>query len=124
MDQTEPATATLRLRGRRGPVPGTVFWPGTGGPARRPVVALEPVQPETLALCRRTGRVVLALASGEHDAWDLVCWVAAHAAELGARPDALLLAGDTATIQPLLTRALAEGWPSLTVYWRPEQGEC
>jgi hypothetical protein len=115
MDETEPPTAMLRLRGRRGPVPARVFWPGACGPARRPVVALEPVAPETLALCRGTGRVVLTLAPGENDAWDHVCWVAAHAAELGARPDAVLLAGEAVAIDRLLTRARNEGWPSLAV---------
>jgi hypothetical protein len=87
MDEPDPPTVMLRLRGRRGPVSALVLRPGTPGPSRRPVVALGQGQPETRALCRGTGRVVLALAPGEADAWDVVCWVAAHAAELGARPE-------------------------------------
>jgi hypothetical protein len=116
MDEPDPPTAILRLRGRRGPVSALVLWPGTPGPARRPVVALgQQGQPETRALCCGTGRVVLALAPGEAGAWDVVCWVAAHAAELGARPGAVLLAGDASAINRLLTRAATEGWPPLAV---------
>jgi hypothetical protein len=120
-EQTEPYAATVRLRGPAGPLPVGVFWPPDRRRRRRLVVALDSDPEQARALCTRTGRVVLAtdrdhsLTVGELD--DLLAWVAEHAAELGARPDDVLVtaSGDGAPAAELRRRAGAGGWPRLAV---------
>lgn len=113
-------TATLRLRVRRGRITTRLFWPEQGTCVQRMLVAL--VDPsDARLLCRQNERVVLALpptTSGD-DLWDLVRWAATHAAELGARDDAVTIIADgdesRRELAWLADRARADGWPDLTV---------
>jgi hypothetical protein len=120
-EQPETYVATVRLRGRDGPMPVGVFWPPDRRRRRRLVVALG-VDPERArALCTRTGRVVLATAryrpvtAEELD--DLLAWAGAHAAELGARSDDLLVtaSGPGPAGAGLRQRAGGAGWPRIAV---------
>ena len=110
--------ATLRLRGRRGPVVCRIYWPSRGR-ARRLVVSFR-TDREIRELCRSTGRLVVTTASGStvspDDAWDVLCWVGEHAVELGAQSEAVLLDGGGVSaelVESLRARADAEGWPPL-----------
>ena len=108
--------ATVRLRGRSGPLPVGVFWPQDRRQRRRLVVALGADPQRARALFTRTGRVVLA-AAGDHpltvdELDDLLVWAGGHAAELGARPDDVLVtASDT-----------APQWQSCAAGWRSTGG--
>jgi hypothetical protein len=119
--------ATLRLRGRRGPLACRVFWPSLGR-VRRPVVAFD-TDSRAYNLCQSTGRVVLTITSdaalSSDDVWNILCWAGDHAAELGARADAVLLdcRGVSAElVGTLQKRADAEGWPQLGTLSSAETG--
>jgi hypothetical protein len=117
----ETYAATVRLRGRGGPLPVGVFWPPDRRRRRRLVVALDTDPERARALCTRTGRVVLATGGGRpltvSDLDDLLTWVGGHAAELGARPDDVLVtaSGQGIAVAELRRRATAGGWPRLAV---------
>jgi hypothetical protein len=115
--QPPPQTATVRLRGRAGPLPVAVFWPPHPQPSRRLVVALDADPERAQTLCARTGRIVLAVdGPAPDDLYEVVGWAGAHAAELGAVPDEVLVtAADTAVLTRLRARAGAEDWPRLAV---------
>jgi hypothetical protein len=119
--QPTPQTATVRLRGRAGPLPVAVFWPAHPHPRprrpRRLVVALDAGPERAQALCARTGRVVLAVdGPALDDLYEVVGWAGAHAAELGAVPDDVLVtAADAALLARVQARAHAEDWPRLAV---------
>jgi len=110
--QRSTQAATVRLRGRGGPLSVAVFWPPRSEPARRLVLTLDPDPARARALCLRTGRIVLAPTGGRvptlADLAQVVGWVGAHGAELGAVPDAVLL-----TDAAVLDRLPADGWPRL-----------
>jgi hypothetical protein len=120
-EQPRTYAATVRLRGRRGPLPVGVFWPPDLRRRRRLVVALGAGPERARALCTRTGRVVLA-AGGEspltsEDLDELLAWAGGHAAELGARPDDVLVtaSGPGTAATELRRRAGAGGWLRLAV---------
>jgi hypothetical protein len=120
-EQPKTYAATVRLRGRRGPLPVGVFWPPDRRRQRRLLVALDTDPERAEALCAQTGRVVLA-AAHDHpltldDLGELLGWAAEHAAELGARPDNLLVTGATpgVTVAELRRRSGVGGWPRLAV---------
>jgi hypothetical protein len=125
-EQPKTYAATVRLRGRDGPLPVGVFWPPDRRRRRRLVVALDADPDRARALCTRTGRVVLS--AGDHpltadDLGGLLAWAGGHAAELGARPDDVLVmaAGrGAAAVAELRLRAGAEGWPRLAVLDDPD----
>jgi hypothetical protein len=52
--QPETYAATVRLRGRDGPLPVNVFWPPDPRPRRRLVVAFDADPVRARALCART----------------------------------------------------------------------
>ncbi len=126
-EQFRTYAATVRLRGRDGPLPVGVFWPPDRRRRRRLVVALDADPERAWALCTRTGRVVLT-AAADHpltvdDLDDLLAWAGGHAAELGARPDDVLVTAaesSTAAVAELRRRAGAEGWPRLAVLDDPD----
>lgn len=125
-EQPETYAATVRLRGRTGPLPVGVFWPQDRRRRRRLVVALGADPQRARALCTGTGRVVLA-AAGDHpltvdELDDLLVWAGGHAAELGARPDDVLVtaSGQGAAVAELRRRVEVEGWPRLAVLDEPD----
>jgi hypothetical protein len=118
--QPETYAATVRLRGRDGPLPVNVFWPPDPRPRRRLVVAFDADPVRARVLCSRTGRVVLAaddLPLTVDDLGELLAWAGEHAPELGARPDDVLVtaSGSAAALAELRRRAGADGWPRLAV---------
>jgi hypothetical protein len=120
-EQPETYAATVRLRGRSGPLPIGVFWPPHRPRQRRLLVALDADPERARALCVRTGRVVLAVAQDHplalDDLGDLLAWAAERAAELGARPHDVLVtgAGPAPGVAELLRWSGVEGWPRLAV---------
>jgi hypothetical protein len=125
-EQPVPYSATVRLRGRGGPLPVGVFWPPDQRQHRRLLLALNADPERARALCARTGRVVLAAAQDHpltlDDLEDLLAWAAEHAAELGARPDDVLVtgAGPGAAVAELRRWSGVEGWPRLAVLDDPD----
>jgi hypothetical protein len=120
-EQPETYAATMRLRGRGGPLPVGVFWPPEPRRRRRLVVAIGVGPERARALCARTRRIVLAtereyaLTGGELD--DLLAWVGAHAAELGARPDNVLVAASDGcdAVAELRHRTGSADWPRIGI---------
>jgi alkanesulfonate monooxygenase SsuD/methylene tetrahydromethanopterin reductase-like flavin-dependent oxidoreductase (luciferase family) len=112
-------SADVRLRGRSGPVPSRVIWPATAHEPRRLLLCLDAGPDRARDLCAATGRVVLAVASTDADELrEVVRWVGAHAAELGARPGHVLIAAGTAAAvaRALEARICRDGWPAVTVF--------
>ena len=122
--------ADLQLRGNTSPLPVRVYWPGR--PVTRPVpllvfcrvgagaAAVAEADCGAEATCQRlsqgAGLVVLSVccASGVPDGTAVLEWAAEHAAELGADPGRLLIAGEGAVAAAVAAEALAAGWPSVT----------
>jgi len=115
-EQPETYAATVRLRGRGGPLPVGVLWPPDRRRRRRLVVALDADLEQARALCIRTGRVVLAVGDlTADDLGDLLAWAGDHAAELGARPGELLVtAAGRAAAAVAELRSGDSQWPRLT----------
>jgi acetyl esterase len=117
--------ADVHLRGRTGTLRGRVHQPST--PDRALLVLLDgnvdEVDPLCRELCTRAGLVVLAApVTGLDDATAVVEWAADHAAELGADPHRLLLAGvgaATALAAEVARQATATGWPVLRLLDEP-----
>ena len=109
-------SAELLLRG----LSARVTWPETGGNDGAPAVAVV-LADDALALdlCAIAGMVVLAPARGPAlpaDAATAVRWAADHAAELGADPRRVLVAGAGAAGLAAAATALVardDGWPRL-----------
>jgi acetyl esterase len=141
--------AEVHLRGRAGPLATRVHWPPRPGPPFRPALlvflpgdgpgdgaeALGNADALCGALCRHAGVVVLAVrrrrasagveAPAIEDGITATAWAADHAAELGADPRRLVVAGEAlgagvAAAVALHARDL--GWPVLTrqVLIRPD----
>ena len=119
------AGLTLRPGGRR--LDGRVYWPdgndADGGSALILVPALADAggsDPLCRLLCAAAGALVLAiprLRAADHD-YELVAlgWAAEHAADLGAQPQQLMVAGEgagAARAARLAIRARDAGWPQL-----------
>jgi acetyl esterase/lipase len=141
--------ADVQLRGRAGPLRARAYWPApapgsnpTGAP---PLLVLFPLgtgaggRSEALGrgLCSLVGLVVLAVAyrppsqealgDAVEDATTATHWAADHAAELGAGPGGLLVAGEGvgADLAATVARhARDEGWPPIArqVLVRPRLG--
>jgi acetyl esterase len=118
--------ADLRLRGNTSPLPVRVYWPGQA--ATRPVPLLvfcsvgagagSPAEAACRSLSQDAGLVVLSVycAAGAQDGTTVLEWAAEHAAELGADPGRLLLAGEGAggaVAAAVAAEALAAGWPAV-----------
>jgi acetyl esterase len=119
--------ADLRLRGNTSPVPVRVYWPG------RPVTCPVPLLvfcsvgagagPDAEQACQRlsqdAGLVVLSVCcTGTQDGMTVLEWAAEHAAELGADPGQLMVAGEGtggAVAAAVAAEALSAGWPPVTL---------
>jgi acetyl esterase/lipase len=126
--------ADLQLRGSTSALPVRVYWPGqvTSQPAPLLVFCIVGAGadawssgfgvPGAEASCRGLsedhGLVVLAVpcSAGVHDGMTVLEWAAEHAAELGADPGRLLVAGQGAggaVAAAFASRAQAAGWPTV-----------
>jgi acetyl esterase len=122
--------ADLQLRGSTSPLPVRVYWPGQ---AARPVPLLvfcivgagagsqaetSPAEATCRGLSEDPGLVVLAVSclAGAQDGTTVLEWAAEHAAELGADPGRLLVAGQgtgSAVAAAIVSQARAAGWPAV-----------
>ncbi|MGL6235302.1 MAG: alpha/beta hydrolase [Segniliparus sp.] len=105
------------IPGRDGAVGVRVYWPAEDGPGRLPLVVfyhgggfarcdLETHDPVARAICAEVGAVVVSVdyrlapehphPAAVHDAFDALVWAHEHAGELGADPDRVAVAGDSA----------------------------
>ena len=141
--------ADVQLRARAGPLVARVHWPARAGSPRRPALlvllpgghsgteGLDDADALCVALCRHAGIVVLTVSgragwkcfqtSALEDAVTATTWAADHAAELGAVPGRLLVAGEA--LGGRLAAAVAlhardDGWPVITrqLLIRPDLG--
>jgi acetyl esterase len=116
--------ADLQLRGSTSPLPVRVYWPGQAASQPVPVLVFCIVGAGAGAqaeqTCRRLseecGLLVLGVRclAGAHDGMTVLEWAAEHAAELGADPARLLVAGQGAggvVATAVISQARAAGWP-------------
>jgi acetyl esterase len=124
--------ADLQLRGNTSPLPVRVYWPGQHAPRPVPLLVFCSVGAgagaRAEAACRSlsedAGLVVLSVscAAGAPDGTTVLEWAAEHAAELGADPGRLLVAGEgagRAVAAAVALEALAAGWPPVTLLTEP-----
>ena len=119
--------ADLQLRGSTSPLPVRVYWPGQSA---RPVPVLvlcivgAGAGAQAEATCRRlsedVGLLVLAVScvAGAQDGTSVLEWAAEHAAELGADPGRLLVAGPGAggaVAAAVAAHARTAGWPDVVL---------
>lgn len=116
--------ADMQLRGNTSPLRVRVYWPGQQ--VRRPVPLLvfcivgAGAEAWCLSLSENAGVLVLAVCSdpaGVRSATGALEWAAEHAAELGADPGRLLVAGEAAggaVAAAVAREARAQGWPTVT----------
>ncbi|HEX6567862.1 MAG TPA: alpha/beta hydrolase fold domain-containing protein [Acidimicrobiales bacterium] len=141
--------ADVQLRGRTGPLATRVYWPAPPESGLRPALlvlfpaggsvaeGLDRADAVCRAVCRYVRVVVLAVshrpagqrfqAAALEDALTATGWAADHAAELGADPGRLLVAGEAAggrLAAAVALHARDDGWPPVTrqVLIRPELG--
>jgi acetyl esterase len=118
--------ADLQLRGNTSPLPVRVYWPGHAASQPVPLLVFCVVGagagPEAETTCRRLsedpGLLVLAVSclAGGRDGTAVLEWAAEHAAELGADPGRLLVAGrgaGGAVAAAVASRARAARWPAV-----------
>jgi acetyl esterase len=120
--------ADLQLRGSTSPLPVRVYWPGQAVPRPVPLLVFCIVGTgagaRAEATCRSLsedpGLLVLAVrcAVGAHDGMTVLEWAAEHAAELGADPGRLLVAGTGAggaVAAAVEAQARAANWPAVAL---------
>ena len=123
--------ADLQLRGSTSPLPVRVYWPGQVASQPAPLLvfctvgagagAEEAGAEETCrGLSQDRGLLVLAVScpAGPPDAMIVLEWAAEHAAELGADPGQLLVAGlgaGRAVATEVAAQARAAGWPEVAL---------
>jgi len=125
--------ADLQLRGSTSPVPVRVYWPGQAASQPVPVLVFCIVGAGAGAqaeqTCRRLseecGLLVLGVhcLAGAHDGMTVLEWAAEHAAELGADPARLLVAGQGAggaVATAIISQARAGGWPEAALAAGPD----
>ncbi|HEX6425912.1 MAG TPA: alpha/beta hydrolase fold domain-containing protein [Acidimicrobiales bacterium] len=130
--------ADVQLRGRAGPLAGRVHWPNRTGSRRRPALlvflpggrsgaeGLDEADDLCRALCRHAGVVVLAVGgragwtcfqtAALEDAVHATGWAADHAAELGADPQRVHVAGEALggrVAAAVALHARDDGWPAI-----------
>jgi len=120
--------ADLQLRGNTSPLPVRVYWPGQQ--ASRPVPLLvfcsagagagARAEEACRSLSQDAGLVVLSVrcVAGAQDGTSVLEWAAEHAAELGADPGRLLVAGEGAggaVAAAVASEAQVRGWPLVTL---------
>lgn len=127
--------ADLQLRGSTSPLPVRVYWPGQE--ASQPVPLLVFCMAGAGAgagagaeeTCRNLsadhGLLVLAVpgTASTHDEMTVLEWAAEHAAELGADPRRLLVAGIGAgggAAAAVESQARAAGWPAVALAAGPD----
>jgi acetyl esterase len=118
--------ADLRLRGSTSPLPVRVYWPGQVASQPVPLLVFCTVgagagaQETCRGLSQDRGLLVLAVScpAGAQDAMTVLEWAAEHAAELGADPGRLLVAGQgagSAVATEVAAQARAAGWPEVAL---------
>jgi acetyl esterase len=125
--------ADLQLRGNTSPLPVRVCWPGQQTSRPVPLLVFCSVGAgagsATEAACRRlsedAGVVVLSVpcAAGPRDGTNVLEWAAEHAAELGADPGRLLVAGQGAggaIAAAVAAEAHARAWPAVVLATGPD----
>lgn len=129
--------ADLQLRGSTSPLPVRVYWPGQAASQPVPVLVFCMVGAGAGAqaeqTCRRLsedyGLLVLGVRclAGAHDGMTVLEWAAEHAAELGADPARLLIAGPGAggaVATAVISQARAAGWPEVAPAAGPDLSEA
>ena len=120
--------ADLQLRGSTSPLPVRVYWPAQAASQPVPVLVFCRVGagagPQAEATCRSLsedlGLLVLSVSclAGAPDGTTVLEWAAEHAAELGADPGRLLVAGEGAggaVAAAVASEAQVRGWPLVTL---------
>jgi acetyl esterase len=122
--------ADLQLRGSTSPLPVRVYWPSQVASQPAPLLVFCMVGAgagagtdagETCrSLSQDRGLLVLAVScpAGARDAMTVLEWAAEHAAELGADPGRLLVAGQGAggaVATEVAAQARAAGWPEVAL---------
>ncbi len=102
------ADLTLRFGGTR--VAGRLYWPPGTGAERGLMLLLARDESLGRGLCWATRAVVLALPA--RNQLEVLGWAVDHAAELGARPDHLLVAGG-ADAAWLVVASHRAAWPAV-----------
>ncbi len=118
--------ADLQLRGSTSPLPVRVYWPGQVASQPVPLLVFcmvgDGAGPPAEATCRSLsedpGLVVLAVSclAGAQDGTTVLEWAAEHAAELGADPSRLFVAGQGAggaVAATVASQARAARWPAV-----------
>jgi acetyl esterase/lipase len=114
--------ADLRLRGNTSPLPVRVCWPGQAASRPVPLLVFCTVGAGAEESCRSLsedlGLLVLAVSclAGAQDGTTALEWAAEHAAELGADPGRLLVAGQGAgspVAAAVASQAGSAGWPAV-----------
>jgi acetyl esterase len=118
--------ADLRLRGSTSSLPVRVYWPGQVASQPVPLLVFCMVgagagaEETCRSLSEGYGLLVLAVrcVAGAHDGMTVLEWAAEHAAELGADPGRLVVAGQgsgAAVAAAVESRARAAGWPAVAL---------
>jgi acetyl esterase len=114
--------ADLRLRGSTSLLPVRVYWPGQVASQPVPLLVFCMVGAGAETTCRSLsedpGVLVLAVScvASAEDGTTVLEWAAEHAAELGADPGRLLVAGQgpgSVVATAVVTQARAAGWPAV-----------
>jgi len=126
--------ADLQLRGSTSSLPVRVYWPGQVASQPVPLLVFCMVgagagaEETCRGLSEGYGLLVLAVrcAAGAHDGMTVLEWAAEHAAELGADPGRLLVAGQSsggAVAAAVESQARAAGWPAVALAAGPDLSE-
>ncbi len=128
--------ADLQLRGSTSALPVRVYWPGqvtlaanTASGVLRWSGAGAGDEETCRNLSEDHGLLVLAVrcSAGVHDGMTVLEWAAEHAAELGADPGRLLVAGIGAgggVAAAVESQARAAGWPAVALAAGPDLSEA
>jgi hypothetical protein len=127
--------ADLQLRGSTSPLPVRVYWPGQVASQPVPLLVFCMVgagagaEETCRSLSEGYGLLVLAVrcAAGAHDGMTVLEWAAEHAAELGADPGRLVVAGQgsgAAVATAVESQARAAGWPAVALAADPDLSEA
>jgi acetyl esterase len=129
--------ADLQLRGSTSPLPVRVYWPGQAASQPVPVLVFCIVGAGAGAqaeqTCRRLSEECALLVlgvhclAGAHDGMTVLEWAAEHAAELGADPARLVVAGQGAggaVATAVISQAQAAGWPEAALASGPDLSEA
>ena len=127
--------ADLQLRGSTSPLPVRVYWPGQAASQPVPllvfcIVGAGAGAEETCrSLSEDLGLLVLAVrcAADADDGMAVLEWAAEHAAELGADPGRLVVAGQGsggAVAAAVESQARAAGWPAVALAADPGLSEA